>query len=160
MKISIYVPWFWRERRSEGCEHQNSIECRQQMRVQGDKNLCVSNPKHHCYLLPLLPKPVFFLLLVPPNFPLSLKYFSPRSDFLGGCIVSQSELICLWRKSECIRYIPSFFESGIWEEFCWMVLSWVFHEVVVKVLAGASIISGVDTSGRLASKWLTHMAVS
>lgn len=94
------------------------------------------------------------------NFPLSLKYFSPRSDFLGGCIVSQSELICLWRKSECIRYIPSFFESGIWEEFCWMVLSWVFHEVVVKVLAGASIISGVDTSGRLASKWLTHMAVS
>lgn len=32
------------------------------------------------------------------DFPLSLKYFSPRSDFLGGCIVSQSELMCLWKK--------------------------------------------------------------
>lgn len=39
------------------------------------------------------------------DFPLSLKYFSPRSDFLDGCIISQSELICLWRKSECIRYL-------------------------------------------------------
>lgn len=77
------------------------------------------------------------------DFPLSLTYFSPRPDFLSGWVVSWFEPICSRRKSGCIIYFllhnkltqyweaennkhlwpHSFFGSGIWEEFSWMVLS-------------------------------------